>query len=48
MRDLSQMFLNLDDFVNVPQYPGYRGYQLLEALLEIALRMKIAGIIQTQ
>ena len=30
--DLSEMLLNFDDFVNVPQYPGYRGYQLLEAL----------------
>ena len=32
MRELSKMFLNLDDSVNFPQYPGYQGYQLLEAL----------------
>ena len=32
MPELYKMFLNLDDFENVPQYPGYRGYQLLEAL----------------
>ena len=28
------MFLNLDDFVNVPQYPGYPGFQLLDALIQ--------------
>jgi hypothetical protein len=33
LRDLFKLFLNLDDFVNVPQYPGY---QLLEAGLEMA------------
>ena len=27
--DLNKLFLNLDDLGNVPQYPGYSGYQLV-------------------
>ena len=32
MPELFKMFHNLDDFGNVPQDPGYPGYQLLATL----------------
>ena len=32
MHELFKMFLNLDDFEIVPQYPGYPEDELLEAL----------------
>ena len=32
-RDFDRMFLNLDDSGNVPQYPGYPGYQLFATLI---------------
>jgi hypothetical protein len=40
LRDLFKMILNLDEFVNVPQYPGYPGYQHLEA---VVVRVVVQG-----